>query len=1488
MKIEKLLPVLDLDIEDYPKGTIKKVELDEKSRIIKVEIEFEKVPKSANILQLISKLENYTVFQEANKVFVYFSYADNYIDDVKSYYNLAYNITKKLKPQVEMLQRVNKKFSDSITFLSHKEDELSIKNSVKFIDNCLNVLLGLNIKTYVEVDNNTPSFRSILTENHSEVQRIAEAQKREYVPVETKSNSKFPRREAIIEGQEVISIGSIPTNKAGVDKLISKNKTKQVTVEGVVFDHNAGKTKKGNDMHKFSFFDNESSISCIRFSNKNQDESGVFFNNSSLRLIAELSFNEQFGNCSQLTIKKAIPIENPIKATTRTDEAKEKRVELNLHSNMSTLDGISDVSQLCALACTFGHSSIALTDIENVHNYPNFNYACKKHKLKPIYGLSAKLVDPDKLRINFTDNSRNIKDSEYVIFDIETTGFSVNFDQIIEIGAVKVRNGAIVEQFSRFVKPTIAVPAFITNLTTIQQSDVDSADPIEIVLKDFINFIDNAIVVAHNASFDMSHIYENMSRLKINKTFDVIDSLGLFRGLYYENTKVKQYGLKAMSKFFGVDLDTHHRAVDDCNATALCFIHMINELENRNILDYNMLNDLYKGQEYKFKRNGNITLLAKNRIGLKNIYKIVSESHTKTFFQGAKIYKDFLESHRDGLLVGSGNIDSDTFELALNKSYSELKSHMEIFDYIEIQPLNCYRHIIENYYEVEYNIEEELNKALKRIYDAAKELKIMVVATGDVYYTNSELKEYREIYIRTTRPGGGRHNLMREEILPDQHFLSTSEMLEKSQFPYLSEKEIKQIVVTNSNKIADQVETFDLFPRELFTPADNFLEDRGTPSMEQALIDIVNFNTNRIYGDNPHKLVKDRLDKEMHSIISNKFTGIYYISHLLVKNSLDNGYVVGSRGSVGSSFVATMSDITEVNPLPPHYVCSKCKFTTFKLNEEDKTKYPLNDNETALQEDLLKVGCGYDLPNRACPECGTNLTKNGHDIPFETFLGFDGTKVPDIDLNFSGAYQPKAHEFTRTMFGHEYAFRAGTISTVADKTAFGYIKGYYNDKGTELSNAEAGRRASNITGVKRTTGQHPGGIIVVPNNIEIYDITPVQFPSDDINSNWRTTHFDYHSFEHNLLKLDILGHDDPTILRQLMDYVEAYPDEFPFSTVEGIPLDDPKIYALFNSLDSLGIKKEEFTSEVGTLGLPEVATPYVRGMLEEIRPTAFSQLVKISGLSHGTDVWLGNAREFVNGTSEEFKGLKVEFDEIIGCRDDIMVYLMYQGLPPTQAFAIMEFVRKGKPSKEKDKWEEYKKLLAEYNVAPWYILSCEKIKYMFPKAHATAYVLKAIRMAWFKVYRSIYFYAAWLTSRAKQMDAHVMAQSINIIRKKMKEIENLGYKASKTDQDLYVVLEMSLEMNLRGISFKQIDITKSQATEFVVVKEENKLLLPLTALKGFGEVAARKLVASRDERPFTSREDLKARKLLNKTAEKGMVELDAMIMLPTTEPNKVI
>lgn len=1099
----------------------------------------------------------------------------------------------------------------------------------------------------------------------------------------------------------------------------------------------------------------------------------------------------------------------------KMDIAEEKRVELHLHTKMSAMDGMNSAESLIKRAAKWGHKAVAITDHGVVQAYPEAMEAAKKYNIKIIYGVEGYLVD-DGIPIAINAGHRTLEDS-YVVFDIETTGFSNKNDKIIEIGAVKIKEGKIVDKYSTFVNPERIIPEKIIELTGIHDYMVKDAPKIEEVLPKFIDFIEDSILVAHNANFDVSFIKKNCKDLGIHFNNPILDTIPLCKFLYPE---LKRYKLNVVAKHLGIPLLNHHRAVEDAKTTGDILLKAFEDLKDKEIMNLNMLNEEYfKNQDIKKSPTYHVIILVKNKIGLKNLYKLISESHLNHFYKKPRMPKSLINKYREGLIIGSACEAGQVYkEVLMDKSKEELKEVISFYDYLEIQPIK------NNYFMIRNGIvkdEEELRDINNKIYNLAEENNMPVVATCDVHFLDKKDEVFRKILMA----GQGFSDA---ENQPPLYLRTTDEMLKE--FEYLGKEKAYKAVVTNTIKIADSIDNIKPIPDETFPPKiEGSEEEVRKMTIEKA---------HSIYGEVLPEIVEKRLEKELNSIINNGYAVLYLIAHKLVDKSVQDGYLVGSRGSVGSSLVATMTDITEVNGLPPHYVCPGCKYNEF-----------ITDGS---------VSSGADLPDKNCPNCGVLLSKDGHDIPFETFLGFEGDKEPDIDLNFSGEYQAVVHKYTEVLFGEGKVFKAGTIGTIAEKTAYGFVKKYISEKDLNVRQAEIERLTLGCSGVKRTTGQHPGGIMVVPQDNEIFNFTPIQRPADDNDTDIITTHFDYHSISGRLLKLDILGHDDPTVLRMLQDLTGVDPKK--------IPLADPKVMSLFTSPKALGVDAEELKCEVGTYGLPEFGTKFVRQMLVDTQPNSFSDLVRISGLSHGTDVWLNNAQYYIK---EGYTTLK----DCIATRDDIMTYLIQKDLPPKIAFTIMEKVRKGKGLTE-----EHEAIMREHDVPGWYIESCKKIKYMFPKGHAVAYVMMAVRIAYFKVYYPTAYYATYFSVRASDFDAETVFKGEEAILNKIDEINSLGNNVTQKDKGLLTVLEICHEMNLRGIKFLKADLYKSNASKFLI--EEEGIRIPLSAIQGVGENAAKNIVEAREEGEFISKEDLNKRGKATKTVIENLENHGCLRGLP--------
>ncbi|WP_409305459.1 PolC-type DNA polymerase III [Peribacillus sp. SCS-155] len=1193
---------------------------------------------------------------------------------------------------------------------------------------------------------------------------------------------------------------------------------RRIAIEGYVFDAEIKELRSGRTLLTFKITDYTSSLLVKVFSRDKEDASILARVKKGMWLRAQGSIQNDTFVRDLVMMANDI---NEISKAGRIDKAPEgeKRVELHLHTPMSQMDAVTPVSTLVAQAKKWGHKAIAITDHAGVQSFPEAFSAGKKNDIKVIYGVEVNLVD-DGVPIVYNDSHRLLEEDTYVVFDVETTGLSAVYDTVIELAAVKMRGGEIIDRFESFADPHHPLSATTIELTGITDDMVSGAPEVDEVMEKFRQWAGDAVLVAHNASFDMGFLnvgYKKIGHPKADNP--VIDTLELARFLYPD---MKNHRLNTLAKKFDVELTQHHRAIYDAEATGYLLLKMLKDANEKGIMYHDQFNEhMGQGNAYQRSRPYHCTLLAQTDVGLKNLFKLVSISAINYFYRVPRIPRSLLQKHREGILVGSGCDKGEVFEGMMQKPFEEVIEIAEFYDYLEVHPKDVYQHMIEMEYVRD---ERSLEGIISNIIKLGEKLDKPVVATGNVHYLDPNDKIYRKILVNSQ---GGANPLNRHK-LPDVHFRTTDEMLKE--FEFLGPEKAKEVVVINSNKIADMIDSIKPIKDDLYTPKIEGA-DEEMREMSYAM-------ARKIYGEELPEIVEARLEKELKSIIGHGFAVIYLISHKLVKKSLDDGYLVGSRGSVGSSFVATMTEITEVNPLPPHYVCPSCKHSEF-----------FNDGS---------VGSGFDLPDKDCPECGTKYKKDGHDIPFETFLGFKGDKVPDIDLNFSGEYQPVAHNYTKVLFGEEYVYRAGTIGTVAEKTAYGYVKGYASDNNLHLRGAEVDRLVAGCTGVKRTTGQHPGGIIVVPDYMDIYDFSPIQFPADDKTSEWKTTHFDFHSIHDNLLKLDILGHDDPTVIRMLQDLSGIDP--------KTIPTDDPEVMKIFSGTESLGVTEEQIMCKTGTLGIPEFGTRFVRQMLEDTKPTTFSELVQISGLSHGTDVWLSNAQELIYNKI-------CTLSEVIGCRDDIMVYLIYQGLEPSLAFKIMESVRKGKGLSE-----EFEAEMRKNEVPEWYIDSCKKIKYMFPKAHAAAYVLMAVRIAYFKVHLPLLYYAAYFTVRAEDFELEAMVRGSQAIKAKIEEINSKGLDASTKEKNTLTVLELALEMCERGFSFNKVDLYKSSASEFII--EDNTLIPPFNAIPGLGTNAALNIVRAREGGEFLSKEDLQQRGKVSKTIMEYLDKQGCLESLP--------
>ena len=1219
-----------------------------------------------------------------------------------------------------------------------------------------------------------------------------------------------------------------------IKEALAKQPGMMAVVEGAIFEVDQRLMRKGGYRTKIGIYDGNSSIYAGFFS----DEEVKLEEGMQVKVAGSLDKSQY--TMWQLEIQADSVESVEVKKVVVADEAEEKRVELQLHTTMSQMEGMESISSWIKYAKALGHKSIALTDT-SAQAFPEAYNAAKKEGMKVILGLSVEMIDDDA-PIVFGHDKTPIKDAIYTFFDVETTGFSNRSDYVIEIGATKFQNGKPIGSFQCFVKSPKAIPPHITELTGITQKMVDEQG-IEITeaMERFHAFWQGSILVAHNATFDRGFINYSYKRANMSvPEYVLIDTLQLSRVI---NSSMKSHTLDKLAKAYKIKQNSHHRADDDAEVTGYIFMQMLDQLEEINVQNIEEINSIIPEDFFKSLFPQRINLLAKNQVGFKNILRIISKSHVDELSaRGPVIRKRSLEEFREGILIGSGSHLGRLFEFALNKTPEETLQEATFYDYLEIQPAEVASHM---YRQNRVDSMKAIEEAWKLIYMCGKKLNKPVVATGHVHYKTVEDAMYYHVLLYNEKAGMA-HEKRRGRMDDPQglcHFRTTNEMM--NCFPYLTEEQQKEVVVTNTNAI-DQM-------CEMMSPIQ--LDENGnpklfTPKIEGANEELTNMcydKAHEIYGNPLPEIVKARLEKELNSIIKHGFAVIYLISQKLVKNSNKRGYLVGSRGSVGSSFVATMSGITEVNPLAPHYICPSCKNAEF-----------ITDGS---------IGSGYDMEDKQCG-CGTMYKKEGQDIPFETFLGFEGDKVPDIDLNFSGEDQPSAHKDVEIEFGTEYVLRAGTVGTIKDKTAFGYVKAYAEGHEiTTWNRAEISRISKKITGIKRTTGQHPGGMLVIPDYMDVHDFTGAQYPAHSkLNKKTgeigqRTSHFDFHSIHDNVLKLDILGHDNPTILRLLEDLTGIDPKTLPAS--------DPKVMKLFyDPEEALGIKLSQIESSTGTLGVPELGTEFVQRMILETKPRTFEELVRISGLSHGTDVWTGNAQTLIQQGTCTLK-------DVIDTRDNIMVYLIYQGLEPKTAFTIMESVRKGKGLKP-----EWETLMKENNVPDWYIDSCKKIKYMFPKAHACAYVLDAMRVAWYKVYRPVHYYAAVFSARHSKEDIMELMKPSPLIRERIRELDKDIKQKKKNNQtiakeaDMLKALHLALEAKERGIVFGKVRMYESNNKRYKI--EGNELIPPFSAIAGVGEKVAIKIYEEAQLGVFRGLDDLVARTKANKTNISVLRELGCL------------
>lgn len=1347
-----------------------------------------------------------------------FNHIENIKDEISKHYNNSVNVEIYLKYKLE--KNINiEKIKENLLYIINKSSNIlsKAKDNIKieFKDECFFVIADNKLLIDELNDNNTErklkklicdynldyNIKAIYNEAEEEAaitaQRIFDqALKKNLEIIKNNSSEKKPANKSQ-EGsykkrsRKKIDFDSIPVS------LISEltNDSGVVNIKGKIVNVDKRELKNGSFLISLIITDSTDSIMCKYFCPNGFDDEGIENGN-----YIQIAGNVEYDDYEKELIVKILDLQLTTEEIKRMDNAKEKRVELHLHTGMSSMDGINSFKEYAKKARQWGHKAIAITDHGVVQGYPEA-MDCADDNFKVIYGMEGYLVNDT---VSIVQNCQNVNlDSVFVVFDIETTGLNPKNDNIIEIGAVKISNRKVIDSFSTFVHIDKKLPGKIIELTSITDDMLQGQPEIDEALPAFLDFAKECVLVAHNAKFDLGFIKENTKVLSIeNYNPPVLDTLELSKALIKD---VKNHRLNTLTKKLGINLINHHRAVDDANATGQLLIILLNKLSEREIYDVSKLNDiLMEDIDIVKQPSYHINILVTNYIGLKNLYSLVSDSHINNFYKKPRLLKSNLNQLREGLLLGTACESGELFSAFLEgKSDEKIEEIADYYDFYEIQPLDNNMFLVNN---ERLRSVEELKIINKKIVELGERKGKTVVATGDVHFLEPE----DEIFRRILMSGQGYEDA--EEQAP-LYFKTTDEMLDD--FSYLGEEKAYEVVVTNTNLIADLIEPILPIPNGTFPPI--------MEGSDNELRNICFSKAKSIYGEKLPEIVESRLNRELNSIIGNGYSVMYMIAQKLVKKSNEDGYLVGSRGSVGSSFAATMAGITEVNPLVPHYVCNKCKYSEF-----------IEDGS---------YGSGFDLPDKHCPNCGTLLVKDGHDIPFEVFLGFEGDKEPDIDLNFAGEEQGICMKYTEELFGEGKVFRAGTISTIADKTAYGFVKNYFEERGITKRKAEIERLIQGCLGIKRTSGQHPGGVMIVPKDKDIHDFTPVQYPANNEKSGTITTHFDYHSISGRILKLDLLGHDTPSIIRMLEDLTGLESKD--------IPMDDPSTMAIFNSPEILGISLDEINCSTGTLAIPEFGTSFVRQMIKDTKPKSFSDLVRISGLSHGTDVWINNAQDIIKKGYAKIGG-------VISTRDDIMTYLIQMGVEKKTAFDIMERVRKGKGLRKEDE-----EAMKAQNVPQWYIDSCNTIKYMFPKAHAVAYVTMSVKIAYYKVHYPEAFYATYFTTKVDDFDADIVMKGQNHILNTIKSLEEKGNDKTAKEKNLITVLEVAYEMYKRGFKFTKVDLYKSDDRKFLLT--EDGILPPLMGLQGLGANAAANIKAEREISEFISIEDIINRAKVSKT-----------------------
>ncbi len=1454
--------------KDFLRIYIRSERLIEKENIYAVENEIKKqfFPNDNIVIKIYEK---FILSEQYNPEKLMYVYKDSILMELKECEHMLYTMFRTAQMQFPDNNTMELTLEDSVIAKS-KEDEL-----VRILDKVLNERCGFYVKFMVDY-RESESESKYKKADELRIQqivegitnRIANHSDDEYVPRETEEKPKTPEKKEVktadsgtkdnnagaktVKSEEKGWQGKkgegfqrrLPKKSDNPDVIYGRDfedeainieeiwgEMGEITIRGKVRTLEQREIRNEKTIVSFEMTDYTDTIKVKMFVHNEQLPEllgdlkvGAFVK------VKGVTVNDTFDR--ELTIASVNGVKKiPDFTTSRMDNSPVKRVELHCHTKMSDMDGVADVKTIIKRAKKWGHKAIAITDHGCVQAYPDANHALDHgDEFKVIYGVEGYLVD-DKKEI-VTNGKGQTLDESFVVFDIETTGFSPVTNRIIEIGAVKVVNGEITDRFSTFVNPEVPIPFEIEKLTSINDSMVIDSDTIEIILPQFLEFVGDAMLVAHNANFDVSFIKENAKRMDIPVDFTYVDTVGIARTLLTGQAK---YTLDAVAKTLGISLENHHRAVDDAECTAEIFVKFITMLKKDGIETLEALNELGKSSVEAVRKlhSYHIIILAKNQTGRINLYRLVSESHLKYYYKRPLIPKSLIEKYREGLIIGSACEAGELFRAMLDgQSDEQISRIVDFYDYLEIQPIGNNRFMIESDKHRDIQSDEDLIALNKRVVKLGEQFHKPVVATCDVHFLDPE----DEVYRRIIMAGKGFKDADDQAPL----FLrTTEEMLDEFAY-YLGSEKAEEIVIKNTNMIADMCDRIAPVRPDKCPPV--------IENSDQTLTDICYRKAHEMYGEELPDIVEARLKKELNSIISNGFAVMYIIAQKLVWKSVEDGYLVGSRGSVGSSFVATMAGITEVNPLSPHYYCKKCHYSDFYSDEVKK----------------FAGMAGCDMPDAYCPNCGEKLVKDGFDIPFETFLGFKGNKEPDIDLNFSGEYQSKAHKYTEVIFGYGQTFRAGTIGTLADKTAFGYVKNYYEERGKHKRTSEINRIVEGCVGVRRTTGQHPGGIVVLPVGEEINSFTPVQHPANDMTTDTITTHFDYHSIDHNLLKLDILGHDDPTMIRMLQDLTGIDPTT--------IPLDDPKVMSLFQDTSALGVTPEQLGgTKLGALGIPEFGTDFAMQMVIDAQPKYFSDLVRISGLSHGTDVWLGNAQTLIQ------EG-KATISTAICTRDDIMVYLIGMGMDSELSFTIMESVRKGKGLKKE--WEDE---MAAHNVPDWYIWSCKKIKYMFPKAHAAAYVMMAWRIAYCKIYYPLAYYCAFFSIRASAFSYEIMCQGQAHLEATLADYKKRSDSLSNKEQDCMRDMRLVQEMYARGFDFMPIDVFRAHSRNFQII--DGKIMPSLSSIDGLGEKAADAIMEAAKDGPFLSKDDFRIRTKVSKTVIELMSSLGLLGDIP--ESNQI-